>query len=31
LVKDQEAWDWLYGNWASNEFRAISEWNRENR
>jgi hypothetical protein len=28
LVKDPEAWDWLYGWWAFDEFRAMSEWNR---
>jgi hypothetical protein len=31
LVKDQEAWDWLYGYWASDEFRAMLEQNRVNR
>jgi hypothetical protein len=31
LVKDPEAWDWLYGYWASNEFRVVSEQNRLNR
>jgi hypothetical protein len=27
LVKDPEAWDWLCGWWASDQFRAISELN----
>jgi hypothetical protein len=31
LVKDQDAWDWLYGYWASDEFRVVSKWNRVNR
>jgi hypothetical protein len=31
LVKDPEAWDWLCGWWAFTKFRAISEWNRQNR
>jgi hypothetical protein len=31
LVKDQEAWDWLCSYWASDEFRAMSEWNWVNR
>jgi hypothetical protein len=31
LVKDLEAWDWLCGDWASNEFRAVSEQNWVNR
>jgi hypothetical protein len=25
LVKDPEVWDWLYGWWASDQFRAVSE------
>jgi hypothetical protein len=28
LVKDSEAWDWLCGYWASDEFKAILERNR---
>ena len=31
LVKDGEAWDWLCGYWASDEFKAISDRNRQNR
>jgi hypothetical protein len=31
LVKDQEAWDWLYSYWASDEFKAVSEQNRVNQ
>jgi hypothetical protein len=31
LVKDSEAWDWLCGYWASDEFKAILERNRLNR
>jgi hypothetical protein len=31
LVKDPKAWDWLCGWWASVEFRAISERNRQNQ
>jgi hypothetical protein len=31
LVKDQEAWDWFCGYWASDEFRAVSEQNWENQ
>jgi hypothetical protein len=31
LVKDQEVWDWLYGYWAFDEFRAMSEQNWQNR
>jgi hypothetical protein len=31
LVKDPEAWDWMCGWWASVEFRAISERNRQNQ
>jgi hypothetical protein len=27
LVKDLEAWDWLCGYWASDQFRAVLEWN----
>jgi hypothetical protein len=27
LVKDLEAWDWLGGYWASDQFRAVSEQN----
>jgi hypothetical protein len=30
LVKDLEAWDWLYGWWASDQFRVVSERNRQN-
>jgi hypothetical protein len=30
LVKDLEASDWLCGWWASMDFRAMSEWNRQN-
>jgi hypothetical protein len=28
LVKDPEAWDWLCGYWASDQFRAVLERNR---
>jgi hypothetical protein len=28
LVKDLEAWDWLYGWWVSNQFRVVLEQNR---
>jgi hypothetical protein len=31
LVKDLEAWDWLYDYWASDEFRAVLERHRENQ
>jgi hypothetical protein len=31
LVKDQEVWDWLYGYWASDEFRAMLEENRQSK
>jgi hypothetical protein len=31
FVKDLKAWDWLCGYWASDEFRAVSERNQENR
>jgi hypothetical protein len=31
LVKDQEAWDWLCGYWASDEFRVMSEQNQMNQ
>jgi hypothetical protein len=31
LVKDLEAWDWLCGYWAPNEFRAVSERNQLNQ
>jgi hypothetical protein len=27
LVKDPEAWDWLYGLWAYEDFRVIAEQN----
>jgi hypothetical protein len=27
LVKDSEVWYWLYGWWASYQFRAVSERN----
>jgi hypothetical protein len=28
LVKVSEASDWLYDWWVSEDFRAVSEWNR---
>jgi hypothetical protein len=28
LVKDPEAWDWLYDWWVSDQFRAVLEQNR---
>jgi hypothetical protein len=31
LVKDSKAWVWLCGWWASNQFRAMLERNRQNR
>jgi hypothetical protein len=31
LVKDSEAWDWLYDWWAPDQFRAMSERNRQNQ
>jgi hypothetical protein len=31
LVKSPEAWNWLCGYWALDEFRAVSEQNRVNR
>jgi hypothetical protein len=31
LVNDQEAWDWLCGYWASDEFRAVVEQNRQSK
>jgi hypothetical protein len=31
LVKDLKALDWLYGWWASHQFRTVSEQNRQNR
>jgi hypothetical protein len=31
LVKDQEAYDWLYSYWASDEFKVMSEQNQLNR
>jgi hypothetical protein len=30
LVKDPEAWNWLCGWWAFDEFRAVSERIRQN-
>jgi hypothetical protein len=30
LVKGTEAWEWLCGWWASDKFRVMSEWNRQN-
>jgi hypothetical protein len=31
LVKDPEAWDWMCGWWASDEFRDILDRNQANR
>jgi hypothetical protein len=31
LIKDPDAWDVMCEWWASVEFKAISEWNRQNR
>jgi hypothetical protein len=31
LMKDPEARDWLYSYWASDQFRAMSEWNQQNQ
>jgi hypothetical protein len=31
LVKDLEAWDWLCGYWASDQFRAMSERKQQNQ
>jgi hypothetical protein len=31
LVKDPEAWDAMCEWWMSEEFKAISMWNRQNR
>jgi hypothetical protein len=28
LVKNPEAWDWLCGWWASEDFRVVSKWNQ---
>jgi hypothetical protein len=30
LVKYPEAWDWLYGWWASEDFRVVLERNQQN-
>jgi hypothetical protein len=31
LVTDMEAWDWLCGWWASEDFRIVSEQNCQNQ
>jgi hypothetical protein len=31
LLKDLEAWDWLCGYWASDEFKAMSKRNMVNQ